>query len=122
LRADLLESAPGLGLDVSPRALHQLLPRLLGLRELLLLEPVRRLARAADDVVRLLAGLAQARAVLLEQLVGLHARALRRLDRVLDRLAAPVEELSDPRESQALQQEQGEAERDQRPDHQPDIR
>ena len=56
------------------------------------------LAGAGDDVVGLLARGRQALAVLRQQLVGLPARALGRVDRVLDRLLALVERLGDARE------------------------
>jgi hypothetical protein len=90
--------------------------------ERLLLEALRRLARAGDDLLGLLARLAQALPVFLEQLVGLVPRALGGVDRLVDRLAPAVERLADAREREPLQQEQREAERDQRPDHQPHVR
>ena len=73
-----------------------------------------------DDVVRLLARLAQPLAVLLEELVGLLARALGGVDRLRDRVRALLERLLDPREGEPLEDEEADQERDQRPDHQPE--
>jgi len=61
-------------------------------------------------------------AVFGEQLVGLEARALRRVDRVLDRVLTLVQRLGDPRERVLPQDPQRDPEQEQGPDHQPDIR
>src|SRR5215210_2207629 len=122
LLAQLVERAASLVLDVATGLREQLLALLDGLRLGLVLEVLTRLARAGDDVLGLLARLAQAGAVLLEQLVGLLLGALRGLDRFLDRHAAPVERLGDPRERELVQEVERDAEREQRPDHQPEAR
>src|SRR5215218_1593863 len=100
LLADLVERAAGLGL-VHVR--------------------VGRLARAGDDVLRLLTGLLEPGAVLLEQLVGLDLGPRRSVDRLLDRQTAAVECLADQREGELAQDQQRDAERDQRPEHQPNV-
>src|SRR6476659_9256268 len=66
LVADLLDRAPGLGLDVAPGLLEQLLALDLRLLERLALVDLAGLARAADDLVGLGPRLAQALAVLVE--------------------------------------------------------
>src|ERR671921_2067624 len=63
LGADLLDRAAGLGLDVLARLLEQLLAALLALDDEVGLGLLAGLARAGDDVVRLLAGGGQALAV-----------------------------------------------------------
>jgi hypothetical protein len=122
LAADLVERPARLELDLAPGVGQHLLARGLGIRLRLVLDPVGRLARAGDDVLGLLARLLQPLAVLVQQLVGLNAHALRVLDRLLDRKAPLVERLRDPRERQPAEDEQRDPERDQRPDHQPYVR
>jgi hypothetical protein len=122
LLAQLVERSARLVLDVAPGLGEQLLALLHGLGLRLVLDVLARLARAGDDVLGLLARLAQAGAVLLEQLVGLLLGALRRVDRLLDRHAAPVQRLGDPRERELVQEVERDAEREQRPDHQPEAR
>src|SRR5215218_854787 len=121
LLADLVERAAGLGLDVLARRGHQLLAVLLGRGLGLVHVRVGRLARAGDDVLRLLTGLLEPGAVLLEQLVGLDLGPRRSVDRLLDRQTAAVECLADQREGELAQDQQRDAERDQRPEHQPDV-
>jgi hypothetical protein len=101
------------------RMLLALLAR--GLERLALVD-LGRLARAGDDLLGLHAGLLEALAVLGQQLLGLRLGALRRIDRVLDGLLALVERVADGRERELPQHEQGDAERQQRPDHDPDVR
>src|SRR5215218_4201698 len=81
LLADLLDRAAGLGLDVAAGLLEHLVALGLGLGEHLALVRLTGLARAGDDVVGLVTRGGQPLAVLLEQLGGLAADALRRLDR-----------------------------------------
>src|SRR6185295_20316044 len=95
LVADLLDRTARLGLDVAPGLLEQLLALDLGLLERLALVDLAGLARAGDDLIGLRPRLAQALAVLLEELLGVRARALGRVDRVLDRPLALVQRLGD---------------------------
>src|SRR5215217_5741759 len=97
LVADLLDRAPGLGVDVAPGLLHELLALQLGLLERLALVDLAGLARAGDDLVGLRPGLAETLAVLLQDLPRLRARALGDVDRLLDRALALVERLGDRR-------------------------
>jgi hypothetical protein len=121
LLADLVERAPGLLLDVAPRGLHELLAGALGRGLGLVLVGVSRLARAGDDVVGLLTGLLQPRAVLLEELVGLALGLGGPLDRLVDGLAPLVQRLRDAREGELVEQEQRDPKSQQRPDHQPEA-
>ena len=121
LAADLVDRAARLGLDVAAGLLHHLLAPLGGLGLGVALVDLGRLARAIDDLLGLLAGLGQALAVLGQQLVGLLARALGGVDRVLDRPLAPVQGLGDAREGQLGQHVHRDHEQHQRPDHQPDV-
>ena len=70
---------------------------------------------------RLPARLLEALAVFGQQLIGLRAGALGGVDRVLDRLLAPVQRFGDAWEGVLLQREHREAEQQQRPDHQADV-
>ena len=122
-RADLLERAPGLGLDVLARRGDQLLALGLAVRGRLGDRRVGGLAGPGDDVVGLLAGLAQALAVLVEQLVGLLARCFSdasmfsRIALARFSSASPIRGNADLREH-----EHRHPEGEQRPDHQPECR
>src|SRR5680860_1206277 len=122
LLADLLQRAPRLGLDVALRGRDQLVAFLLAGRGRLGFRGLRRLAGARHDVVGLLAGLGEAAAVLLEQLVGFVALPFGGLDRLGDRLRPAVERLLDPREGDLAQHPHREEEDGQRPDHQAEAR
>ena len=117
LRPDLVDRTAGLLLDVAPGALEQLLARLARVDLRLILHLLGGPPRTRDDVVGLLACLAQPLAVLLEELVGLPAGPLGCLDRVLDRLPAAVERLLDPRVGEPAEDEHRQPEGDQCPDH-----
>jgi hypothetical protein len=121
LGADLLDRAARLGLDVATRLLEQLLA--LGPRPLdcLALAHLAGLARAGDDLLGLGARLAQPGAVLLEQRGRIGTRALRRLDRLLDRPLALLERLGDGGPRVLAQDEERHQEGEERPDHQPHI-
>src|SRR5215211_2403037 len=121
LAADVVDRPARLGVDVAAGGLHQLLPLLARLRAGTLALRVGILARPHDDVLGLLARLLQPRPVLLEQLVRLAPGALGGVDRVRDRLGAAVERLPDPREGDSVKQVERDAERDQRPDHEPHV-
>src|ERR1019366_1392839 len=73
---------------------EHLLPVFFGL----VLVRLGRLTRALDDLVRLSPGLLEALAVFGEDLLGLYACALRRVDRVFDRPLAAAERFADARE------------------------
>src|SRR5215210_396908 len=88
LGTDVLDRPARLRLDVLACLLEQLLAALLALGDRVGLLLLAGLARASDDVVRLLARRREALAVLLQQLVGLLARPLGGVDRVLDRALA----------------------------------
>src|SRR3712207_4704754 len=122
LAPDLLQRAPRLRFDVLASRRHELLApglaALVGLRD----RGLRRLAGAGDDVVGLLAGLLEAEAVLVQQLVGLSALALGGLDVVRDRGRALVERVLDPREREPLEHVHRDQEEEQRPDHQAEAR
>ena len=92
------------------------------LLERLALGDLGRLARAGDDLVGLRARLAQALAVLGEQLVGLGSRALGAcsIDSSIALLAL-VERLLDAREGDLRRIRKRDQEGEQRPDHQPDV-
>ena len=111
LTADLGDRAPGLGLDVAAGLLEQLLAAAAGLLRRLALVDLGGLAGADDDVVRLRARLAEALAVLLEELPGLRARALGRLDRLLDGPLALVQRRGDLRPRVLAQDEERDEER-----------
>ena len=111
LAADLGDRAPGLGLDVAAGLLEQLLAAAAGLLRRLALVDLGGLARADDDVVRLRARLAEALAVLLEELPGLRARALGRLDGLLDGPLALLQRRGDLRPRVLAQDEERDEER-----------
>jgi hypothetical protein len=94
----------------------------LALLDTVALEHLGGLARAVDDGVRLLARLLEPLAVLAEQLVGLAPCALGRVDRLVDGLLPALERLLDARERELAQQQVGDEERSERPDHQPHAR
>src|SRR5439155_764306 len=87
----------------------------------LALARIRRLAGPLDDVLGLLTRLAQALAVLGEQLIRLVTDAFGVVDRLLDGVLAAVERVGDPREGQLPQDVHRDAEQQQGPDHQPDA-
>src|SRR5207244_10143872 len=98
LLSDPLERAPRLGLDVPARGGYELLPLLLPGCRRLSLRGLGRAARSSDDLLGLLAGLLQALPVLAQELVGLLALPVRRLDALADRVSALVERVLDPRQ------------------------
>ena len=122
LLAELVQRATGLVLDVPARRGKELLALPGGGDLRLVGQVVGRPPGARDDVLGLLARLAQPRAVLLEQLVGLPLRPGRRVDRLLDRPGPPVERLRDPREDELVEDPQRCPEQEQRPDHEPEAR
>src|ERR1700712_1834589 len=73
------------------------------------------------DLVGLHARSGKPLAVLGDELVGLELLLFSVCDRVLNRLLTNVERLGDLRERLLTQQQQRDAERDQRPDHQADV-
>ena len=77
------------------------------------------LARPGDDLIGLNARILEPLAVLGEQRVGFLTRLLGVLDRVIDHLDALVERVADRREGELVEHDQGHAESEQRPDHQP---
>jgi hypothetical protein len=81
-----------------------------------------RTAGAGDDLVGLATRVREPLAVLAQQLVGLDLGALRVVDRVLDRLLALVERLTDTRERDLPQDEQRECKDHEGPEHEPDDR
>src|SRR6202042_3850814 len=97
LFADLLDRAPGLGLDIAPGLLHRLVALGLGLLLRLALVPVRRLPGPGDDLVGLAACLLEPLAVVGEELFGLLARLLGGVDRLVDLPRAGVERVTQPR-------------------------
>src|SRR3954447_21956398 len=122
LGADLLDRAARLGLDVAAGLLHHLLALGARFRERLLLGRLGRAAGPRDDLVRLAARVGEPLAVLAQQLVGLLAHLRGVVDRFLDRVLALVERLADARERDLGKQPEREAEDEQRPDHQADVR
>src|SRR5262249_34680306 len=118
LRADLLERALRLGRDLAARLLEAPLPFGLGLLAHALLHRLARLARLREDPLRVAPRLADQRSVLLEQPPRLVARVVRLFDRAADVLAALVEDLLDRPERVALEHEERDQERNDRPDHQ----
>ena len=122
LAADLLERAPRLRLDVAAGGGQQLLA--------LLRRPAPSTRRVSDSAAL------RARATMSSDCSRASLRRARyssssssasrlvrggRLDRVVDRLAAPVERLGDARERDLVQHVERHAERDQRPDHHPEL-
>ena len=93
LAADLVDRATGLGLDVTPGLLEQALALGAGGLDRLLLVRLAGLARTADDLVGLDARFGEPLAVLGQDLVGLLAQLLGRVDRIRDRLGTRVERL-----------------------------
>src|SRR6478672_4376642 len=79
LLAQLADRALDRGLRVLARLLENLLARVPSLLDALALDGLSRLARAHDDLLRLPARLLEPLTVLVEQRVGLPARALRGL-------------------------------------------
>ena len=118
LGADLLERPRRLGLDLPSRLLEPPLAVLLGLLADALAHRVRHAARLGEDLLGLAAGAGAQLAMLLQQLAGLVARALRLLERLTDPLAPLVDDLLHRPERVALEHEERDPERDQRPDHQ----
>ncbi len=121
LAADVVERALGGGVDVALGALGRLGEDLLPAVAGLVLVRLGRLARALDDLLRLGPGLLQALAVFGEQLVGLGARALGRVDRLVDAARRVRRALADAREDGLDEDVERDREDDERPDHQADV-
>src|SRR4249919_914829 len=117
LRADLVERSRRLGLDLA-LGLRQA-PLALGLG--LLLHPldlgVADLPRIREDLRGLPLGAGDQRPVLLEQGAGLFARVVGLVHRLANALPALVDRLLDRAERVPPEDEEGDPERDQRPDH-----
>src|SRR5829696_1264259 len=118
LRAQLLERAAGLGLDLLARVLDPALALGLELLAQAVALGVADAARLAEDLLGLPARVVHERAVLLEQPARLVAGAVGLLERLPDPLTPLVDEALDGAEREPLQHEERDPEADQGPDHQ----